>query len=171
MICLLFICLSKESAFEEPKFINFYHKESLDSDEEEFKEPANNGGENDNQMIVAGKKEAEAPRIYPNVFYFFDDYLCDCSLETCISFDRQQKARNNLQFRNQKMKFYAIPPGWQRLEQRTLSELLVQSKLDSTHNLLFHSTQKYDALGLGDSSEVRDLIRTMQEKRQKYKDY
>ena len=97
-----------------------------------------------------------------NVYELFEDILGDCDVEKCAIYERYTRSRDEATFWEKINKYYALNGKGHCIDERQYQELF-----DGFHVCLFHSSARYQGIGLANSEAHRRFLQYSREHYQK----
>lgn len=136
--------------------------DSTDDDEKgsEREQHAGKGLEDKCMMVLDAENR--------NVYEWFEDHLGDCDeAGKCSIFERTYRSRYDVHFEEEAAKYYQLNPKERDEWLERVAEVQAQKILDGMHSILFHSSARFDAMGLGNSESHRKFVMLSTEKRKR----
>ena len=104
-----------------------------------------------------------------NIYEWFEDNLGECKPENCAIFERTYRSRYDSNFENKSDEYYLLNKKERKDWLQRVSEIQYQRIFDGMHTILFHSSARFDCMGLGNSEEHRKFVMLSTQRRKQIK--
>lgn len=145
-----------------------------DDDDDDNSSDDTDDDEKDNIKINNTKKKKKIYNVVldsenRNIYEYFEDNLGERDPEKCAIFERTYRSRYDSNFENKTEEYYILNKKEKQDWLQRVSEIQYQRIFDGIYTILFHSSARFDCMGLGNSEEHRKFVILSTQKRKAIK--